>query len=52
MEKKNGWCDSEVGASMVEYGILIGLIAIICLISVNVIGKKLSQSFSGASSAL
>ncbi len=36
----------EKGAALVEYGILIALIAIICIILVATVGNKVSAKFS------
>jgi pilus assembly protein Flp/PilA len=42
----------EHGAAMVEYGILVGLIAVICIAAVAIIGTQLSTAFSIVASAL
>ena len=36
------------GASLVEYALLLALIAIVCLVAVNTIGGPTSQGLSGA----
>jgi pilus assembly protein Flp/PilA len=38
------------GASLVEYALLIALIAIVCLVAVNTIGPPTSQGLSDAGS--
>ena len=42
----------EEGASLVEYALLVALIAVVCLIAIRVIGSKASQSFSTVGSVL
>jgi pilus assembly protein Flp/PilA len=44
--------DSERGASMVEYGLLLGLIAIIALVAVQAFGNGVSEKFSSINSAV
>ena len=34
------------GATMVEYGLMIALIAIVCFLAVTLIGQNLNDSFS------
>ena len=36
----------EDGAALVEYGILIALIAVVCIILVALVGNKISAKFS------
>lgn len=43
---------SDRGASMVEYGLLLALIAVICIAAVNLLGRTASSSFSSTGSAL
>ena len=42
----------EKGASLVEYALLVALIAVICIVAVRVLGQKASQRFSTSASAL
>jgi pilus assembly protein Flp/PilA len=44
--------DSERGASLVEYALLVALIAVVCIIAIQVLGKNASKSFSSTGSAL
>jgi pilus assembly protein Flp/PilA len=37
----------EEGASLVEYGLLLALIAVICLAAVATLGKSISTMLSG-----
>jgi pilus assembly protein Flp/PilA len=36
----------EEGATLVEYGLLLGLIAAICIASITILGTKISTMFS------
>jgi pilus assembly protein Flp/PilA len=38
--------DSERGASLVEYALLVALIAVVCIVAIRVLGTKASSSFS------
>jgi pilus assembly protein Flp/PilA len=42
----------ESGVTMVEYGIMISLIAIVCIAAVSVIGKNVSTLFSKVASSI
>ena len=46
------FADSERGASLVEYALLVALIAIVCVIAVQVLGKQASKSFSSTGDGL
>lgn len=39
---------SERGASLVEYALLVGLIAIVCVVALAFLGDSASQSFSSS----
>ena len=43
---------SERGASLVEYALLLALIAVVCIIAITLIGEKAESSFSSTGSAL
>ena len=43
---------NEEGATMVEYGLMLALIAIICIIAVAVVGQNASTIFSNISNSL
>jgi pilus assembly protein Flp/PilA len=45
-------CRDEKGAALVEYGILIGLIAVLCIAAVSVVGTQISSWFSFVGSSL
>jgi pilus assembly protein Flp/PilA len=36
----------EDGAALVEYGMLVGLIAVVCLVAVTTLGTQISAAFS------
>lgn len=42
--------DSERGASLVEYALLVGLIAIVCLVAIAFLGSSTSTKFSSVGS--
>jgi len=42
----------EEGATMVEYGLMLALIAVVCIAAVKVIGTNLSTLFSTVASSL
>jgi pilus assembly protein Flp/PilA len=44
--------DSERGASMVEYGLLLALIAVVALVAVKALGDNVSARFSSTSASL
>jgi len=43
---------TERGASLVEYALLVALIAVVCIIAVSVLGGIASRKFSEVTSAL
>ncbi|QWZ06368.1 Flp family type IVb pilin [Nocardioides panacis] len=47
-----GLCKSERGASAVEYGLLVSLIAIAIIVAVTTLGTKLSTVFTNTSNSL
>lgn len=38
--------DREAGASLVEYALLVGLIVVIAIVSIRLVGQKVSEQFS------
>ena len=42
----------EEGAALVEYGLLLGFIAVICISALTAIGHKVSNAFSSIAAAL
>jgi pilus assembly protein Flp/PilA len=47
-----GWLSEERGASMVEYALLIVLIAIIAILAIRLAGNQVSSAFSEIGSGL
>ena len=43
---------SQRGASLVEYALLVALIAVVCIVSVSLLGKNASKKFSAVGSAI
>ncbi len=50
--KVTTWMKDEKGASMVEYALLVVLIAIVALVAVRLAGTEVSQVFSNIASEL
>jgi len=46
------FADSERGASLVEYALLVALIAVISIIAITVLGQNASTSFSSTAGAI
>jgi len=44
--------DSERGASLVEYALLVALIAIVSIVAIQFLGNEASESFSTTGSAM
>jgi pilus assembly protein Flp/PilA len=42
----------ECGASMVEYGLLVALIAVVCILAVTSLGTSLSAQFQTVSDSV
>jgi Flp pilus assembly pilin Flp len=47
--KKKG---NSKGASLVEYALLVALIAVLCIVAIRTIGQKVSQNFSVTASTI
>ena len=43
---------SERGASLVEYALLVALIAVVCIAAVSTLGKRASSNFGSISSQI
>ena len=50
--KVTTWMTDEKGASMVEYALLVVLIAIVALVAVSIAGDEVSETFSEVASGL
>ncbi|MBV8160820.1 MAG: Flp family type IVb pilin [Acidimicrobiia bacterium] len=44
--------DSERGASLVEYALLVALIAVICIVAIAFLGRSASSKFSTVGSSV
>jgi pilus assembly protein Flp/PilA len=44
--------DSERGASLVEYALLLALIAVICIVALQFLGDKASENFDSIGDSL
>ncbi|HZT13611.1 MAG TPA: Flp family type IVb pilin [Candidatus Baltobacteraceae bacterium] len=42
----------ESGATMVEYGIMVALIAAVCIVLISTLGKNVSSAFSSVNSSI
>ena len=52
ISKIMGALREEEGATMVEYALMLALIAIVCIIAVALIGNRANQKFQGAADNL
>jgi pilus assembly protein Flp/PilA len=52
MEKIRNFFKDECGATMVEYGLMVALIAMVCVAAVGVIGTNLSTLFTNIAGSL
>jgi pilus assembly protein Flp/PilA len=50
--KVTTWVKEEKGASMVEYALLVVLIAIIAIVAVSIAGQNVSKAFSTIAGSL
>lgn len=46
-EEKN-----QKGASLVEYALLVALIAVVCIVAMKTLGNRVSEKFSGLASTV
>jgi len=52
MKALKKFMQDESGASAVEYGLLVALIAVVIIAAVSTLGKTISNSFTSTSSAI
>lgn len=45
-------CKTERGASLVEYALLVALIAVVCIIAITFLGSEASNKFSKVGSGV
>jgi len=43
---------NDEGATMVEYGIMVALIAAVCIVLISTLGKNVSTAFSSVNSSI
>ena len=46
MKKLMNFFKDEEGATMVEYGLMVALIAVVCIVAVALLGTNLSTKFN------
>ena len=46
------FADDERGASLVEYALLVALIAVVCIVAVSFLGRKASSNFNTVVSSI
>jgi len=46
------FCSEEAGASMVEYGVMLALIAVICIGAITAIGSDTNTTFNSIAKSL
>ncbi len=44
--------DSERGASLVEYALLVALIAVVCIAAITLLGREAATNFSEVASSI
>ncbi len=52
MKVRKFFSAKEEGASLVEYGLLVGLIAVVCVVAIALLGTKVNLAFNAITSAL
>jgi pilus assembly protein Flp/PilA len=52
LRKITAFINDEAGASAVEYGLLVGLIAVAIIVAVTALGNKLAALFAQITAAL
>jgi pilus assembly protein Flp/PilA len=52
MEKIRNFFKDECGATMVEYGLMVALIACVCLVAVGALGQGILGIFNQAAGSL
>jgi pilus assembly protein Flp/PilA len=52
MKKLINFFKDEEGASMVEYGLLVALIAVVAIVGVRLVGQNVNATFNGVAGSL
>jgi pilus assembly protein Flp/PilA len=42
----NRFCRDQQGAALAEYGLLVALIAVVCIVAITAVGTQISMAFS------
>ncbi len=45
-------CNTERGASLVEYALLVALIAVVCIVAISFLGSEASKEFDSVGGSL
>jgi pilus assembly protein Flp/PilA len=46
IKKLISFCKDEEGATMVEYGLMVALIAVVCIAAIIIVGTQLNTTFT------
>ena len=46
------FCSDEGGAALIEYGMIVGLIAIVCVVAVQLLGTQMNTVFTNLTTLL
>jgi len=46
------FADSERGASLVEYALLVALIAVVCIVAIQILGREASETFNSVGKSM
>ena len=52
MQTLRNFIQNEEGATMVEYGLMLALIAVVCLAAVAIVGNETSDTFTNVGTSL
>ena len=46
------FCSDEAGAALIEYGMLVGLIAVVCVVAIQLLGTQMNTVFTNLTTLL
>ena len=46
------FCSDEEGAALIEYGMLVGLIAVVCVVAIQLLGTQMNTVFTNLTTLL
>lgn len=52
LEVAKRFLEGEDGAALIEYGMLVMLVALLCIIAIKTIGSKVANGFNSANTLL